>query len=546
MSSGSMASVRDKGGLQEELTCPLCVDVFVDPHLLPCGHSVCLTCVPEGRRQRFRCPVCREEHGAGVSLRKNYKLANISLEYCRRGQPGARLLPEVRCDCCEGEDQPAAQTCLRCEVSLCADHLQPHLQRPAFRSHLLVQPLEDLSQRRCPEHEELFRYYCADEHVYVCTDCVVEGKHSGHQLKSLKRMERDLKTVLQARLQKAEEKLRDSERVLKEHKNMDRTVMGATLADSQVERLGASLQAQVERLVDALRDSATLERQQALHRLQVDYSRVTRDMNHTEGILKYLSALLDERDPFLLIWAFQSEDKKISSELNSPLFSPEPISLDRKRALENIESRYNEFIAETLRCLNELKKDFAASQLMLDLNSAHPLLSISRDLRSAVRTKDRLPCPAHPERFDHWAQVLTAQSFSSGTHYWELEAEGYWDVAVTYRIIGRKGKEGTAFGNNRLSWSLTRQDDGTLAVWHDRQRTPLSVTLTGTRLGVALDYSSGTITFSEAGPTLTHLHTFNTTFTQPVCLGFGLYKAQPHSRVTILSTQLNTEPTPQH
>ncbi|XP_036407054.1 E3 ubiquitin-protein ligase TRIM11-like [Megalops cyprinoides] len=540
-----MASIRDEGGLQEELTCPVCRDVFVDPHLLPCGHSVCLTCVPEGRRQRFCCPVCREEHGAGVSLRKNYKLANISLEYLRRGQPGAKLLPEVQCDCCPG-DQAAVQTCLRCEVSLCADHLQPHLQRPAFRSHLLVRPLEDLSQRRCPEHDELFRYYCTDEGVYVCTDCVVEGKHSGHQLKSLKRMERDLKTVLQARLQKTEEKLRESDRVLKEHKNMDRTIMGATLADSQVERLGVSLQAQVERLVGALRDSATLERQQALLRLRGDYSRVTRDMNHTEGIHKYLSALLDERDPFLLIWAFQSEDKKISSELDSPLFSPEPVSLDRKRALDNIESRYNEFIAETLRCLNELKRDFAASQLTLDLNSAHPLLSISRDLRSAVRTKARLPCPAHPERFDHWAQVLTAQSFTSGTHYWELEAEGYWDIAVTYRSIGRKGKEGTAFGNNQLSWSLTRQDDGMLAVWHDRQRTPLSVTLTGSRVGVALDYSTGTITFSEAGSTLTHLHTFSTTFTQPVCLGSGLYKAQLHSRVTILNTHLNTEHTPQH
>lgn len=95
-----------------------------------------------------------------------------------------------------------------------------------------------------------------------------------------------------------------------------------------------------------------------------------------------------------------------------------------------------------------------SSPLTLDTNTAHPLLSISDDLRSVKRVKTRLPCAAHPERFDHWPQVLAAQSFSSGTHYWELEAEGFWDIGVCYRSIGRKGKEGNAFGNNKVTvWS---------------------------------------------------------------------------------------------
>lgn len=90
------------------------------------------------------------------------------------------------------------------------------------------------------------------------------------------------------------------------------------------------------------------------------------------------------------------------------------------------------------------------SPLTLDTNTAHPLLSISDDLRSVARVKQRLPYAAHPERFDHWPQVLTGQTFSSGTHYWELEAEGFWDIGVCYRSIGRKGKEGNAFGINKV------------------------------------------------------------------------------------------------
>lgn len=90
------------------------------------------------------------------------------------------------------------------------------------------------------------------------------------------------------------------------------------------------------------------------------------------------------------------------------------------------------------------------SPLTLDTNTAHPLLSISDDLRAVARVKSRLPCAAHAERFDHWPQVLTVQTFSSGTHYWELEAEGFWDIGVCYRSIGRKGKEGNAFGINKV------------------------------------------------------------------------------------------------
>lgn len=90
------------------------------------------------------------------------------------------------------------------------------------------------------------------------------------------------------------------------------------------------------------------------------------------------------------------------------------------------------------------------SPLTLDTNTAHPLLSISDDLRTVARVKSRLPCAAHLERFDHWPQVLTVQTFSSGTHYWELEAEGFWDIGVCYRSIGRKGKEGNAFGINKV------------------------------------------------------------------------------------------------
>uniref|UniRef100_A0A096LRW8 E3 ubiquitin-protein ligase TRIM11-like n=1 Tax=Poecilia formosa TaxID=48698 RepID=A0A096LRW8_POEFO len=526
--------------LDEELTCSVCRDSFSQAHPLPCGHSFCPACIREAwsaqveGKGRFTCPQCQEEHG------------------------------EVLCDCCplQAEDSRppmAVKTCLRCEVSLCADHLRPHLERPAFSSHLLVEPLGDLSQRRCPAHAEVFRYYCVDERVYVCGDCLLEGAHTLHKVKPLRQVEEDLKVILQTLLIKAEKKLKDGEKALKDHENID-SAMADSLKrdDGQVERLDTDLQAQVKKLVAALKEITKRERQQIIERVHQDCAKVRDDMSQTAHIQRYLNLLLAETDPFLLIWSSPylhllscSEARRTLCQFNhltgiSLAFSAFNCSHSLQRGVIKRSFTFSEKRRGQISGVHHVHPPLPqraqaslcslTSPLSLDTNSAHPLLSISDDLRSVTRVKSRLPCAAHPERFDHWPQVLTVQTFSSGTHYWELEAEGFWDVAVCYRSIGRKGKEGNAFGNNKVSWSLTQQHDKKLSAWHNRRKTRLTYQMVGNRVAVAVDYSSGTITFSEVGPsnTLIHLHTFSTSFTQPVCLGFGLYKAELKSRISVV------------
>ncbi|XP_056097142.1 tripartite motif-containing protein 16 [Rhinichthys klamathensis goyatoka] len=504
------------GSMEEEHTCPMCRDLFGRAQPFPCGHSFCPACAQEAWSQsgkrRFVCPQCLEEQGLVV------------------------------CDCCpegEGDEvQAAVKTCLRCEVSLCEQHLQPHLQRPAYSTHLLVEPLMDVTRRRCPTHWEVFRYYCMDDREYICQDCILEGRHAQHQVKGVRKVEEEYKVKLQSLLEKAEEKVKQGEIMLQEHQNACASIIeDSSVSDvSQVLQMGSALQTRVGRLVSAVINITEQERQQAMDRVQEDCSRVREDLNQTESLHRFLGSLLDERDPFLLIWAYQTEDSQMMADLNSPLFTPPQPSMDKKRVLENVENKYREFIADTLRCLIELKRDLLSSPLTLDKNSAHPLLNISEDLHSVMRVKKRLPVPEHQDRFDHWSQVVSCQILSTGTHYWELEVEGFWDIAVTYHSIGRKAKEGTAFGCNKISWSLTQQRDRKLAAWHNRKKTQLSVKMSGNHLAVALDYNSGSITFSEVGSasTLLPLHNFSTSFTQPVCLGFGLYKPELNSRVTVL------------
>lgn len=82
----------------------------------------------------------------------------------------------VGCDCCPEQQNPAVKTCLKCEVSLCGEHVKDHLERPAFADHPLAKPLGGISKKKCPVHkEEVARHYCENSRRYVCHLCVQDS-----------------------------------------------------------------------------------------------------------------------------------------------------------------------------------------------------------------------------------------------------------------------------------------------------------------------------------------------------------------------------------
>lgn len=188
--------VQDGGMFEAELTCPVCLDVYRDPHQLPCGHNFCLLCLNQlKRRGQVCCPECRKSYSASTHWQKNFKLSNIAEEFRRHGSSPQSHLERpglsgkaggVRCDFCPPEGGTALKTCLKCEVSMCGEHLRPHLELQAFLEHPLVEPQNGLKKRKCEEHEEMFRYYCREDRSFLCNACTIEGGHSGHNVKTLK------------------------------------------------------------------------------------------------------------------------------------------------------------------------------------------------------------------------------------------------------------------------------------------------------------------------------------------------------------------------
>ncbi|CAL8290660.1 unnamed protein product [Lota lota] len=173
-----------------------------------------------------------------------------------------------------------------------------------------------------------------------------------------------------------------------------------------------------------------------------------------------------------------------------------------------------------------------ACELTLDPNTAHRELSLSEDNRKVTWVREDQSYPDHPERFDSWYQVLCREGLT-GRCYWEVEWEGGVVIGVTYRGITRRGGgDDSLLGGNNKSWSLYCHDDGYTA-WYNNSRTDIRLPPAGSnRVGVYLDRPAGTLSFYRVSPdvggssdTLTHIHTFQSTFTQEDLLpGFGLWR----------------------
>ncbi|KAM6297330.1 E3 ubiquitin/ISG15 ligase TRIM25 [Aegotheles albertisi] len=177
-------------GLEEELTCCICLCLFSNPVTVPCGHNFCSSCLElswAGLSGSFSCPQCRATFAGRPQLQKNTVLCRVveQLQGYTGAEAGAGAEEEeegckeeaapILCDSCL--QVPAVQTCLTCTASFCAEHLRPHRDSPAFREHQLCPPVRDLQQRKCPQHNRLFEFFCSQHGSCICSLCLL-----GHKL----------------------------------------------------------------------------------------------------------------------------------------------------------------------------------------------------------------------------------------------------------------------------------------------------------------------------------------------------------------------------
>ncbi|CAL8290212.1 unnamed protein product [Gadus morhua 'NCC'] len=172
-----------------------------------------------------------------------------------------------------------------------------------------------------------------------------------------------------------------------------------------------------------------------------------------------------------------------------------------------------------------------ACELTLDQNTANIRLSLSEGNRKVTRVGEDQSYPDHPGRFDSCHQVLCREGLT-GRCYWEVEWEGRVTIGVTYRGITRRGGGGSSMlGGNNKSWGFELGDGVYYACYNGSKIVKHLPHADSNIVGVYLDRPAGTLSFYRVSPdiggssdTLTHLHTFQSTFTEEDLLpGFSLY-----------------------
>ncbi|KAM6893627.1 NACHT, LRR and PYD domains-containing protein 3-like [Xenentodon cancila] len=173
-------------------------------------------------------------------------------------------------------------------------------------------------------------------------------------------------------------------------------------------------------------------------------------------------------------------------------------------------------------------------QLSIDTNTVNNYIKLSDNNRKMTFVWEDQSYPDHPDRFDVWDQLL-CRKVLTGRCYWEVQRSGDVCISVSYRRIRRKGiSDDCVFGRNNNSWSLNCSGGGRYSVYHNNRETSSSSSSSvSDRVAVYVDVPAGTLSFySVSSDRLIHLHTFNTTFTEPLYPGFW-FLSSPGSSVSL-------------
>ncbi|XP_076744158.1 protein NLRC3-like isoform X2 [Maylandia zebra] len=164
-------------------------------------------------------------------------------------------------------------------------------------------------------------------------------------------------------------------------------------------------------------------------------------------------------------------------------------------------------------------------QPTIDTNTVHRNLKLSDNNRKVTHVHEVQSYPDHEDRFD--VHQLLCRDDLTGRCYWEVEWKGEVWMTVSYRRIRRKGVSSDCyFGENDHSWRLYCSDAGPIYVCHDTKFVSTTTTSSSVsnRVAVYVDFPAGTLSFYRvSSDTLIHLHTFNTTFTEPLYPGLKVF-----------------------
>ncbi|XP_058637957.1 zinc-binding protein A33-like isoform X2 [Onychostoma macrolepis] len=456
------------------LTCSICLDVFTDPVTTSCGHNFCMVCIRSHRDRSpcSRCPLC----GKALDSKQDFNINRIIKEIAE-GIKRKRVeeKSEVSCDSCPKKKmRTAIKSCLHCATSFCESHLEPHKTAEKLMKHKLINPVKNLEEYICKNHERPLDLYCRDDQTAICQFCT-ESDHKTHNTVPLEK--ESLKLLMNKKIA-VQQKVQDRFRKIKEIKHSLRFNKQAKEKETDenikffkdvFDRSNAELleltekkhketERRGEKLIREL-DEEIVE----LKRRQTELEKLSHPMDFTQII-----SLL--RDP-----KYTNRSKNIS-------FSTLEHGGILRKTISHLQSVLDEKMRETV-------------DVTLDPDTAHPELMLSDDGKTVWNTGKSQNIPDTPKRFNYCSCVLGKEGFSSQKFYYEVQVSGMdWDLGVAKESIDRKGDIGLNPENGY--WTIWLRKWTEYAA-NDRLPVPLTLKEKPVKVGVFVDFEQGLVSFYD-------------------------------------------------
>ncbi|XP_077091767.1 E3 ubiquitin-protein ligase TRIM35-like [Siphateles boraxobius] len=417
----------------EELSCPVCCEIFKVPVILSCSHSFCKECLQQfwKTKESQECPVCRRR---------------------------------------SSRDDPP--------VILVLKNLSDSLIKEGNEKR------SSGSEEICSLHSEKLKLFCLEDKQPVCLVCRDSEKHTNHTFRPISEVCSSYKEEFNTALTSL---LNNLEHGKEMKKKCDETIEHIT---SQTEHTERQIKEEFDKLHQFLRDEeeATItalreEEEQKKQRMKEKLEEMNTHISALSHTIRDMEEMMKDNDvSFLKNYKVTMERVQFSQP--DPRMSSGAL-IHVSRYLGNLPFRVWKKMLETVQ----------HTPLTLDPNTAHPRLTLSADLTSVSFSDVYKTLPDNPERFDSYACVLGSEGFNSGTHCWDVEVgdNTYWILGITTASNQRKGLD--FFESN--VWYMEYINSKYSSESPEQPFTVFTVKQKLQRVRVQLDYDRETVSFSD-------------------------------------------------
>ncbi|XP_053150133.1 zinc finger protein RFP-like [Hemicordylus capensis] len=442
-----MAALSMGKKLQDEATCPVCLDFFTDPVTLDCGHNFCQACIVQCLGEpptESTCPQCRENFQPR-DVKPNRQLANV--------------------------------------VAIAKEFSMQVKQ-------------EEGGGRICQWHQEPFKLFCKEDEAPICVVCDKSKEHRAHTVVPLEEAAQEYQgqfcSFLEL-LRKGKEKIlackADAE---KESQNL----LNRAIAERQ------KIVVEFRQLQLFLEEQETLlliqieEMEKEIARRRDEYmEKLSEELSSLDKVIQEMEEKCEQSASELLQDVRRTFQRcKEKERFDNPVTFPPAMKwriwdfCERNTFLENVMKKFKDNLLSGF----QLKVNFT-----LDPDTAHPQLILAEDRKSVKWGEKLQDVPNNPERFSNCCIVLGCEGFTAGRHCWEvsLGSGGNWAVGVARKSVKRK--DFFTWGPKEGIWAVTKWYGGYWALDYPTY-IPLHLNGEPKRIRVTLNCAEGQVAFFDA------------------------------------------------